>query len=224
MREISNIKYQEKNNRIAKFICILYLISILFFIHNQMIDAMNAKYSNKTYNNKTPAVQRMTNCTQVITQNVVKKVVKKEYNVPNVPDFKSWTNFRDSVSRNSKQWDILTGKNTYTDKYGFRRLNDDYMCAMGSYYVDKLGDRFEITTVDNNTFTVTICDIKSDNHTDRLNQYTLSNNCIVEFYVDDNLTSSVKFNGSASSISCLSGRISSIKKIIYSDANHQIAK
>ena len=144
----------------------------------------------------------------------IKKQIKRIENVPNVPDFKSWTNFRDSVSRNSKQWDILTGKNTYTDKYGFRRLNDDYMCAMGSYYVDKLGDRFEITTVDNNTFTVTICDIKSDNHTDRLNQYTLSNNCIVEFYVDDNLTSSVKFNGSASSISCLSGRISSIKKII----------
>lgn len=135
----------------------------------------------------------------------------REYEVPNVKDFKSWTNFRKSVNRNSGQWKILTGEGTWTDNNGFRRKNDDYMVAMGSYYTHTLGDRFRISTEDGNVFTVTICDWKNDKHTDSKHQYSVGTGCIVEFYVDDNLASSVRQSGTASSIPELSGKITKIE-------------
>lgn len=135
------------------------------------------------------------------------------YEVPNVPDFKSWTNYVKCVSRSSAQWEFLNSEGTWTDENGFRRKDNDYMVAMGSYYTQTLGDRFRITTVDGNEFTVVICDWKSDRHTDSKHQYTVANNCVIEFYVDDNLSSKVRQSGSASSIPELSGKISTIEKI-----------
>ena len=133
--------------------------------------------------------------------------------VPDVPDFKSWTNFRKSVNRNSGQWAILNSEGTWTDDNGFRRKGDDYMVAMGSYYTRSLGDRFKITTDKGNVFTVTICDWKNDAHTDAKHQYSVGTGCIVEFYVDNNLCSAVRTSGSASSISELSGKIIEIERI-----------
>lgn len=136
-----------------------------------------------------------------------------ELEVPVLPDFKSWTNYVQCVSRNSPQWAFLNSDGTYTDKNGFRRKGDDYMVAMGSYYTTTLGDRFLIETEYGNSFTVTICDFKSDDHTDDRHQYSISNNCLIEFYVDDTLCSSVKLSGNASSVHELSGMITHIEKM-----------
>lgn len=141
-----------------------------------------------------------------------KEYGKSEYEVPDVPDFKSWTNYLKSVNRKSKQWEFLNSAGTWTDENGFRRKNNDYMVAMGSYYTHTLGDRFKITTT-NGSFTVSICDFKSDSHTDSKHQYSVANNCIIEFYVGDNLNKKVRQLGSASAIGELSGKIIKIEKL-----------
>lgn len=134
------------------------------------------------------------------------------YSVPDVPDFKSWTNYVLNVARSSAQWRILTGPNTWTDANGFRRLGNDYLVAMGSYYTTKLGTRFLIDTT-RGEFTVTVCDFKPDSITDATHRYTVANNCITEFYVNSDLVRSVRSSGSCSSIGELSGKITAITKI-----------
>lgn len=137
---------------------------------------------------------------------------KNNLSVPNVRDFKSYTNYH-LLSKSSPQWRFVTQKGAYTDSNGLRRINNDYMVAVGSYYSKTLGDRFEITTDKGNVFTVSICDFKSDSHTDSTHRYTRVNGCIAEFYVDRNLNSSIRSAGSVSAIKSLSGKIIKIRKI-----------
>ena len=145
-----------------------------------------------------------------ITKSV--KTTDNEYEVPNLPDFKSWTNYY-NVLRDSPQWGVLTSEGTYTDDNGFRRKGEDYLVAMGNYYTKTLGERFRITTNKGKIFTVTICDWKDNCDTDSKGQYTLENNCIIEFYVGNNLCKSVQNSGSCSSVSALSGKVIKIEKI-----------
>lgn len=133
--------------------------------------------------------------------------------IPNVPDFKSWTPYS-VLATNTEQYNIVHSENSYDDVYGFRRHGDDYLVAMGTYYAKSLGERFKITTDKGNVFTVKICDVKSDIHTDINNQYTLFNNCIIEFYVSDNIDANVQITGTASAIPELDGKIIKIEKII----------
>jgi hypothetical protein len=161
-------------------------------------------------NTTTPNVSETTKKRTATIKEYVKG--KNEYEVPDIPDFKSWTNYLKSVNRSSGQWKFLNSEGTWTDENGFRRKNNDYMVAMGSYYTHTLGDRFKITTT-NGSFTVSICDFKADSHTDSKHQYSTANHCITEFYVGDNLNPKVRRSGSASSINELSGKIIKIEKL-----------
>ncbi len=121
------------------------------------------------------------------------------YNVPNIDtSFKSWTNYQ-IVNRNSPQWNrVLCNDNAYTDDDGLRKVDEYYCVAMGSYYTQTLGDLFEIHT-ENGSFEVIICDFKDNSHTDANNQYTTSNGCMIEFYVDmSNLNPMVEQMGDVS--------------------------
>ena len=107
-----------------------------------------------------------------------------EYPIPNINgEFKSYTNYQ-LLNHNSPQWtQIQCHPDAYTDINGLRKVGDYYCVAMGSYYAEQLGDIFEIQT-EYGSFKVIICDFKDDYHTDVNNQYTISNGCVVEFYVD----------------------------------------
>lgn len=131
----------------------------------------------------------------------------------NVPSgdtsFKSYTYYT-CISRNSAQWDIQ--EMAYTDENGLRKIDNDYLVAMGSYYTDNLGDRFEITLSSGNTFTVRICDFKDDAHTNSTHQYS-SNRNVIEFYVDKSLNSKAKQMGDISYIDGFEGSITKITKL-----------
>lgn len=60
----------------------------------------------------------------------------------------------------------------WTDNYGLRRFNNDYIVALGSYYSVKIGDRFEITLTNGNIFTVIFGDGKADIDCDSKCMYT----------------------------------------------------
>lgn len=60
----------------------------------------------------------------------------------------------------------------WTDEYGMRRYNNDYLVALGSYYSTDIGDRFEVTLDTGKTFTVMMADGKWDIDCDENNMYT----------------------------------------------------
>ena len=60
----------------------------------------------------------------------------------------------------------------YTDENGFRRFNDDYVVALGSFYSTAIGDRFRVRLDSGVGFTVIVGDGKADCDTDVNNMYT----------------------------------------------------
>ena len=60
----------------------------------------------------------------------------------------------------------------WTDSYGLRRYNDDYLVALGSYYSTSIGDRFLVTLDTGKSFTVMLADGKWDIDCDVDNMYT----------------------------------------------------
>lgn len=87
-------------------------------------------------------------------------------------------------------------KIAYTDELGFRKVDNYYTVALGTYYSSTLGDLFHITTK-GGEYDVIVTDIKSDAHTDSLHMYSVGSKCMCEFYVDGKtLVNSVRIKGS----------------------------
>ena len=125
--------------------------------------------------------------------------------------FKSYTDYR-MLSRSSAQWKLQ--EQAYTDENGLRKIGDAYLVAMGSYYGRTLGTTYQVTLSNGNSFTVMLCDMKDDRHTDANNQVCLSNGSVIEFYVDtDVMPSIVRQMGTVGALEQFSGSIVSIEKI-----------
>ena len=138
-------------------------------------------------------------------------IKQKEKKLPsNFGAFKSYTDYR-CLSRSSAQWKLQ--EQAYTDENGLRKIDDAYLVALGSYYGTKLGVRYTVTLSTGNQFGIILCDSKDDRHTNETHQYTLSNNCVIEFYVEtEALPKKVRQSGSISAIEGFEGSIVSIEK------------
>lgn len=135
-------------------------------------------------------------------------------------DFKAFMDYRYITDTTSDQWEL--SQIAYTDEYGLRKVDDYYCVAMGSYYSENVGDKFEITLENGNKFNVIIGDLKQDCHTDATNQYTpvYDNNGnfyganVIEFIVDDNVIDEMVLTlGTISYYEQFEGNITNIKKI-----------
>lgn len=170
------------------------------------------------------------------TENVLKveKIVKSNANIKietpistetlDVPtcntEFKTYMDYRCITDKTSAQYELQ--QSAWTDKDGFRRIGDDYIVAMGTYYAENVGDRFKITLDTDNEITVIIGDIKQDIHTDYFNQYTpiydensifFSGN-VLEFIVDTDVLPKIPRRlGTVSYFDNLKGNIKSIERI-----------
>lgn len=132
--------------------------------------------------------------------------------VQGASSFKSWTNYQ-LLSPNSSQGLLQT--RAYTDEYGLRKVEDYYCVAMGTYYSNTIGETFLITLDTGVTFKAIICDVKSDIHTNETNQYTKSNGCMIEFYVDTELLYELaRRMGDCSYIPGFSGMVINVEKIV----------
>ena len=85
---------------------------------------------------------------------------------------------------------------SYTDEIGCRKYNDDYCVGLGSFYSERIGDRFEVTLENGNVFTIITGDMKADCDTDITNMYAPCINydgeqCanVIEFIIDDEVVS-----------------------------------
>lgn len=135
-------------------------------------------------------------------------------------EFKTYMDYRCITDKTSAQYELQ--QFAWTDEDGFRRIGDDYIVAMGTYYAENVGDRFKVTLDTDNEITVIIGDIKQDIHTDYFNQYTpiydengifFSGN-VLEFIVDTDVLPKVPRRlGTVSYFNYLKGNIKSIERI-----------
>lgn len=177
-------------------------------ITNQQTEIDNLKEENQKLKEQVKALKKENSKLKNSQQK--KKTKLKSYKVPKNMHFKSYTNYK-CLSRSSAQWELQ--KKAYTNKNGLRKIGDDYLVAMGSYYTKHLGDRFKITLSTGKSFTVRICDFKANSDTNSTHQYT-ANGCMIEFYVDSNLNSKARQMGDISYIKGFKGNITKIEKII----------
>ena len=144
------------------------------------------------------------------SESITQSAETSTYDVPARHSFKSFTYYT-SLSEHSPQGQLQ--KQAYTDENGLRKVDDYYCAALGTYYAGKIGDKYLVTLSTGVEFKMILCDVKSDAHTDSKHQYTRSNGCVIEFYVDRQiLNPSVKSSGNVSSISGFEGDIISIQK------------
>lgn len=200
----------------------------------------------------TSAVDKMSNTPKIDTNNItityieknspaetenvpkVEKIVKSNANIKietpistetlDIPtcntEFKTYMDYRCITDKTSAQYELQ--QFAWTDEDGFRRIGDDYIVAMGTYYAENVGDRFKITLDTDNQITVIIGDIKQDVHTDYFNQYTpiydengifFSGN-VLEFIVDTDVLPKIPRRlGTVSYFDNLKGNIKSIERI-----------
>ena len=195
----------------------------------------------------TSAIDKMSNTSKTDTNNITVTYIDIEKNLPaeteNVPkntnikietpistetldiptcntEFKTYMDYRCITDKTSAQYELQ--QFAWTDKDGFRRIGDDYIVAMGTYYAENVGDRFRITFDTDNEITVIIGDIKQDIHTDYFNQYTpiydengifFSGN-VLEFIVDTDVLPKIPRRlGTVSYFDNLKGNIKSIERI-----------
>ena len=124
--------------------------------------------------------------------------------------FKSFMDYRALTNKRSEQYKLQ--QDATTNDEGFRIYDDCYMVAMGTYYVNNIGEKFRITLEDDTVFYAVAGDIKSDLHTDSKHQHKNGN--IVEFIVDMQQISSTCRKMGDMSYAGLYGKIKSIEKII----------
>jgi hypothetical protein len=224
------------NNRKNLLICVLLIMSFgLAITVNRLC---NIKIENDTFiealeitvNEQTIEKEKLNSeiqdlQTQVSELELKNNTLKKELNdvkvklknaktiytnTTKIGVFKSYTDYN-CLSKSSKQWQLQ--EKAYTDENGLRKIGDAYLVALGSYYGTEIGTEYTVTLSNGNTFDIMLCDCKKDEHTDSTNRYTLSNGCMIEFYVDNNvLPTEVKTLGTISAIPFFSGGVISIEK------------
>jgi len=127
-------------------------------------------------------------------------------------EFKTYMDYRMISDSGSMQYKLQ--QQAYTDELGFRRINDDYLIAIGTFYSENVGDRFIVTLDTGLEFTATIGDIKDNKHTNSTNQYIEKNLNMIEFLVDDNVLCNLALKMGDVSYAGFEGEIVSIEKII----------
>ena len=126
--------------------------------------------------------------------------------------FKTYMDYEKITNKSSRQWHLQ--QLAYTDSEGFRKFNDSYLVAVGTYYADEVGKEFRVTLDSGIVFHVMVGDIKHDIHTDANNQYVTMNGNIMEFIVAvDKLDELTKKLGNVSN-SGLEGSIIKIEEVV----------
>lgn len=187
---------------------------------NQIEVNNNMKVKNSSITYTAENLAKSSNITNTYYE-VPMEIPIETLNIPTCnTEFKTYMDYRCITDKTSAQYELQ--QFAWTDEDGFRRIGDDYIVAMGTYYAKNVGDRFKITLDTDNEITVIIGDIKQDIHTDYFNQYTpiydengifFSGN-VLEFIVDTDVLPKVPRRlGTVSYFNYLKGNIKSIERI-----------
>lgn len=107
----------------------------------------------------------------------------EDFEVPSCKPFKSYMDARLITDYTSEQY--LLKSEYILNENGIYTINGRYACALGSFYTNCIGTKFDIVMESGEIIPCILADTKSDEHTDKLAQYTISNDSVVEFVVDE---------------------------------------
>ena len=105
--------------------------------------------------------------------------------------FQPYMDYRAVTDTSAPAYGICHNPNAWTDACGFRRIGDDYIIALGTFYNEHgtVGSRWLIETTEG-SFTAIVGDEKQDVHTDAMNMYGVHDNGtagMIEYVVDTDL-------------------------------------
>ena len=151
--------------------------------------------------------------TEIVTDTII--LPTKDYETIDLPEvcgsMKTYMDYRTITDRTSKQYYLQ--QLATTDADGFRRVNNYYLVAVGSYYSTQIGQELLIVLEDGKVLNAMVGDLKQDRHTDSSNRYVEGNGNIVEFIVDTDVLSKDSIRSGDVSRSGLSGRILRISEV-----------
>lgn len=214
-------------NNVAKIVLFILITVIGLFLINNSIARRQCEESTykqlpiERYNEITEqpysSAEHINAVQLIVEQPVIRRIKTQEMNVPNKDStFKAYMDYRTITDVTTKQWELQ--QIAYTDCQGLRCIDGYYCVAMGSFYINELGDKFLITLEDDTTIAVIAADYKADIHTNATNQYVQLKNGdinIIEFIVDEDvLNAEIAHKGSIHYYENFSGNITKIERII----------
>lgn len=129
--------------------------------------------------------------------------------------FKAYMDYRTITDTSSAQYELQ--QEAWTDEHGLRRIENDYLVAMGTgWLTEGCGERFLVTLENGTEFTVMVGDIKADCDTDSTRRYRSCGGGanVLEFIVDTKcMTSEARSAGTVSIYMELEGNIAEIARI-----------
>ncbi len=95
---------------------------------------------------------------------------------------KAYENYSAITNRFSRQYALE--QVALTDEYGFRKYDDRYLIAIGTYFKAPVGTYIDVELENGVIIPCIVGDIKADVDTEANNVYSLSCGCATEFIVD----------------------------------------
>ena len=75
---------------------------------------------------------------------------------------KSYMNYKTITNKSSEQYKLQNRDDVWTDEEGFRRIEDKFMVAVGTFYSKEVGQELIIELDNGTTFEAIVSDIKDD--------------------------------------------------------------
>ena len=127
----------------------------------------------------------------IVSRGIVKRVSRN--NTSN----KTYMHYKAITNKSSKQYQLQQHPDIYTDDEGFRKIDDKFMIAIGTYFQAEVGQEVEVELDGGSKFSAIVGDIKANKHTVDNMQHS-TDGSVVEFIVGDNLLSIIKKMGNCS--------------------------
>ena len=98
---------------------------------------------------------------------------------------KSYMSYKTITDKTSEQYKLQHYKNVYTDSEGFRRIGDNFIVAIGTYFNCNVGQEVVVRLSSGSTFKAIVGDIKANIHTDGdMHVQHNVDGSVIEFLVD----------------------------------------
>lgn len=131
---------------------------------------------------------------ETVSRGIYRRVSKSNTSMKSYMDYKTITD------KTSEQYKLQHNENIYTDNEGFRKIGDNFIIAVGTYFGCNVGQEVMVKLSSGGTFKAIVGDIKADIHTDSQQhiQHKLDGS-VVEFLVNQSkLEKTIKAMGDCS--------------------------
>lgn len=105
----------------------------------------------------------------------------ENYLINNHSGKKSFMGYKTITDKTSKQYALQ--QKAYTDEFGFRKIGNRYLVAIGTAFNANVGTYFDAELENGTIIECIVGEIKSDFHTDSTNVFS-QNGCCLEFIVN----------------------------------------